>query len=491
MTKLKMLIVDDEPQILESLRQLFDTDFVVLTAKSGEDALNFALQNPDLAVIISDQRMPTMKGVDLLRQIKQILPDTMRILLTGYTDLDAVLDSVNLGEIFRYVRKPWQPETLKSIVSLAAASFVLRKQKQTRAMLREQSKTTLQKEPTAPTSSKLGEILIPPEDRQEQTDNASKNAEQEELEKNAKNNARLEQASAVQMRQNALATGKESRENEEKAESKQQYASFEEEFFATFKPETIAEVEKYESFEEEFFAKLNEHTALLEKTLAESENEKAKIPTAQIATIMPLLNEDLEEMRAFREVFYGRSGKPKVLVVDDEKRVLTALTDLLSDEFNVIACNDARTALDVLESNALISVLLSDQRMPGMSGVEFLIASHRIAPLVPKILMTGYTDLEDIVRLVNEGQIFRHIQKPWDVSKLRESLLIAVEEFRRRVEHGLRQRRLHLKQPKSQNSEPLQLETKTRQGRNSEYEIESLKKIAALLKRGGPASEER
>lgn len=92
-------------------------------------------------------------------------------------------------------------------------------------------------------------------------------------------------------------------------------------------------------------------------------------------------------------------------MVDDEN-VLTALTDLLSDEFNVIACNDARTALDVLESNVLISVLLSDQRMPGMSGVDFLIAAHRIAPLVPKILMTGYTDLEEIVRLVNEGQIF-------------------------------------------------------------------------------------
>ncbi|PIO47930.1 MAG: hypothetical protein CMR00_07430 [[Chlorobium] sp. 445] len=484
MNKLKMLIVDDEPQILESLHQLFDNDFIVITARSGEDALNFAIQNPDLAVVISDQRMPTMKGVDLLKQIKQILPDTMRILLTGYTDLDAVLDSVNLGEIFRYVRKPWQPETLKSIVSLAAASFVLRKQKLNQNMLREQNKATLTKEPVTPIASKSGERLMQPNDKPSQREHTPSNAEQTELEKIVKNDTHAESVNKSKTQQSAQTSSNQTEE------SKKQYASFEEEFFATFKPETIAEVEKYQSFEEEFFAKLNEHIALLEKTLAESENEKNETTEAVTPTLsLSLMNEELEDLRNFREVFYGRSGKPKVLVVDDEKRVLTALTDLLSDEFNVIACNDARTALDVLESNALISVLLSDQRMPGMSGVDFLIAAHRIAPLVPKILMTGYTDLEDIVRLVNEGQIFRHIQKPWDVSKLRESLLIAVEEFRRRVEHGLRQRQLYLKQPKSQRTEPTQTDTRTRQGRHSEYEIESLKKIAALLKRGRTESE--
>ncbi|MFN3427925.1 MAG: response regulator [Candidatus Thermochlorobacter sp.] len=482
MNKLKMLIVDDEPQILESLHQLFDNDFIVITAKNGEDALNCALQNPDLAVVISDQRMPTMKGVDLLKQIKQILPDTMRILLTGYTDLDAVLDSVNLGEIFRYVRKPWQPETLKSIVSLAAASFVLRKQKLNQNMLREQNKATLTKEPVVPTASKSGEMLMQPNNKPSQRECAPPNAEQTELEKIVQNDAHAESVDKSKTQQSAQPSSNQTEE------SKKQYASFEEEFFATFKPETIAEVEKYQSFEEEFFAKLNEHIALLESTLGESENEKNETDNVTMPTVS-LMNEELEDLRNFREVFYGRSGKPKVLVVDDEKRVLTALTDLLSDEFNVIACNDARTALDVLESNALISVLLSDQRMPGMSGVDFLIAAHRIAPLVPKILMTGYTDLEDIVRLVNEGQIFRHIQKPWDVSKLRESLLIAVEEFRHRVEHGLRQRQLYLKQPKSQRTEPAQTDTRTRQGRHSEYEIESLKKIAALLKRGRTESE--
>lgn len=464
--KLKMLIVDDELQMLESLRQLFDSEFIVLTAQSGEEALALAQQSPDLAVVISDQRMPTMKGVELLKQIKQMLPDTMRILLTGYTDLDAVLDSVNLGEIFRYVRKPWQPDTLKSIVSLAAASFVLRKQKQTRAMLHPQSPSSAP-EPPKPNhtaalelSHALNESLLNPPPPASSSSTAA-------LSQNHHSSDASPSPSVTPPEP-----------------TPQKYASFEEEFFATFKPETLAEVKKYESFEEEFFAKLNEHTAMLEARLAEEEKAAAKLasPTSPATENKFWLNDELEEMRAFREVFYGRSGKPKVLVVDDEKRVLTALTDLLSDEFNVIACNDARTALDVLESNALISVLLSDQRMPGMNGVDFLIAAHRIAPLVPKILMTGYTDLEDIVRLVNEGQIFRHIQKPWDVSKLRECLLLAAEEFRRRVEHGLRHRHLYLKTPTG--SEPLSpTDSKHKAGRNTENEIASLRKIAALLRR--------
>jgi response regulator RpfG family c-di-GMP phosphodiesterase len=478
-TKLKMLIVDDEPQILESLCQLFETDFTVLTAKSGEEALNVVMQTPDLALVISDQRMPSMKGVDLLKQVKEMLPDTMRILLTGYTDLDAVLESVNLGEIFRYVRKPWQPETLKSIVALAAASFVLRKQKQTRSMLREQPKPAQLGNLSSPNSSKLGEILVPPEENL--LAGTSLDGDHTEPKEENKTVTDVNQANSMNAQVNAQLN------TTEKTGNNTQYASFEEEFFATFKPETIAEVEKYQSFEEEFFAKLNEHVAQLEKMLTEEEKNVA--PEAEQPVKLFTLNEELEEMRVFREVFYGRSGKPKILVVDDEKRVLTALTDLLSDEFNVIACNDARTALDVLESNALISVLLSDQRMPGMSGVDFLIAAHRIAPLVPKILMTGYTDLEEIVRLVNEGQIFRHIQKPWDISKLRQNLLLAVEEFRRRVEHGLRQRHLQLKQSTVLQPKPPQSQAKSKQERDHEYEIESLRKIAALLKRGSRTEE--
>ncbi|MFN3561317.1 MAG: response regulator [Chloroherpetonaceae bacterium] len=113
----KLLLVDDEPLILQSLRVLFD-DYTVFTAESGADGLEL-LKHHTIDVIISDQRMPKMSGVDFLRVAKEISPNAIRILMTGYADLQAVVDSVNVGEIFRYVNKPWNAEKLKETVRFA------------------------------------------------------------------------------------------------------------------------------------------------------------------------------------------------------------------------------------------------------------------------------------------------------------------------------------------------------------------------------------
>lgn len=112
-----LLFVDDEPLILQSLNMLFD-EYTVFMAESGVEALEILRQH-EIDVIISDQRMPQMSGVDLLRCAKEVSPNTIRILLTGYADLQAVVDSVNVGEIFRYVNKPWNAEKLKETIRFA------------------------------------------------------------------------------------------------------------------------------------------------------------------------------------------------------------------------------------------------------------------------------------------------------------------------------------------------------------------------------------
>ena len=116
--KHKILFVDDEPQIVQSLSLLFD-DYDVLTATSGEEALKYFNSGNVPDVVVSDQRMPMMTGVELLQRVRAISPNTVRILLTGYSDLDAVIDSVNAGEIFRYINKPWNSAKLKDTVALA------------------------------------------------------------------------------------------------------------------------------------------------------------------------------------------------------------------------------------------------------------------------------------------------------------------------------------------------------------------------------------
>ncbi len=116
-SQFQLLFVDDEPLILQSLSILFD-GYTVFTAESGADGLEILKQHT-IDVIISDQRMPQMSGVDFLRFAKEISPNSIRILMTGYADLQAVVDSVNVGEIFRYINKPWNAEKLKETVRFA------------------------------------------------------------------------------------------------------------------------------------------------------------------------------------------------------------------------------------------------------------------------------------------------------------------------------------------------------------------------------------
>jgi len=114
-----ILFVDDEERILRSLRMLFRGTYDVLATTSGSEALQLVRSRP-VHVVISDQRMPEMLGVELLRHVREASPATMRLLLTGYSDMAAIVASVNEGEIFRFIEKPWQPQYLLDTVAQAA-----------------------------------------------------------------------------------------------------------------------------------------------------------------------------------------------------------------------------------------------------------------------------------------------------------------------------------------------------------------------------------
>ena len=118
--KAKLLFVDDEERILNALRSVFRSQYNVFTASSGPEAMEFMKRfNPH--VVISDQRMPEMTGVEFLRQVKDIAPHTVRILLTGYSDLASIVGSINDGEVFRFVSKPWDNTEIQKTISEAAA----------------------------------------------------------------------------------------------------------------------------------------------------------------------------------------------------------------------------------------------------------------------------------------------------------------------------------------------------------------------------------
>ena len=118
--KAKLLFVDDEERILNALRSVFRADYNVFTASSGPEAMEF-LKRFRPHVVISDQRMPEMTGVEFLRQVKDFAPHTVRILLTGYSDLAAIVGSINEGEVFRFISKPWDNANIQKTVSEASA----------------------------------------------------------------------------------------------------------------------------------------------------------------------------------------------------------------------------------------------------------------------------------------------------------------------------------------------------------------------------------
>src|SRR5688572_1765437 len=107
----RILLVDDEPQMLVALEDLLSDDYAVLTSDSGERALDLMAQDQDIAVLITDQRMPSMTGDELLTRVGQS-SDATRILITGYAELSGVIRAVNAGKIFAYLTKPWNDDEL-------------------------------------------------------------------------------------------------------------------------------------------------------------------------------------------------------------------------------------------------------------------------------------------------------------------------------------------------------------------------------------------
>jgi response regulator RpfG family c-di-GMP phosphodiesterase len=118
--RIGLLFVDDEERVLNALRSLFRNEYQVYTAANGAEALALVKRHA-IPIVVSDQRMPGMSGVELLRQVRADAPRTVRMLLTGYSDLAALVGSINDGEVFRFIRKPWDNEEIRAVVAEAAA----------------------------------------------------------------------------------------------------------------------------------------------------------------------------------------------------------------------------------------------------------------------------------------------------------------------------------------------------------------------------------
>src|SRR4029077_13025705 len=117
-----LLVVDDEPDVADSIYDLLRHEFKVLKARSAAEGARLMEEN-DVHIVMTDQRMPQISGVELLKSMPSEHPRSVRILFTGYADLEAIIAAINQGHIYQFLKKPWNPEELQSAVRDAAHEY--------------------------------------------------------------------------------------------------------------------------------------------------------------------------------------------------------------------------------------------------------------------------------------------------------------------------------------------------------------------------------
>lgn len=121
-SKYCLLVVDDEADVCDSVHDLLRREFRVLRATSAQEGFRL-MQEEEVHIIMTDQRMPNVTGVELLEKVKSRSPKAVRLLFTGYADLESIIAAINQGHVYHFLKKPWQPEELLSAVRTAAAEY--------------------------------------------------------------------------------------------------------------------------------------------------------------------------------------------------------------------------------------------------------------------------------------------------------------------------------------------------------------------------------
>lgn len=130
MTPATVLLVDDEPRVLDALEALLAMEHRILRAERPEIALRH-LREEDVAVVLSDQRMAGLTGTELLTRSREVAPDAVRILLTAFTDSDALMESINAAGVYHFLLKPWDPNELRLVVGRAVEHHRIRRERET------------------------------------------------------------------------------------------------------------------------------------------------------------------------------------------------------------------------------------------------------------------------------------------------------------------------------------------------------------------------
>lgn len=275
--KIKIMVIDNEPDNTDLLYRLFRREFKVFQAESGSTALKILKQEEEMAVVVADQKMPIMTGTEVLGRIREIFPDTVGVIITGVIDFEDLVEATNSAHVFKFITIPWSPEELKSIIQQSVEIYQTRKQL------------------------------------------------------------------------------------------------------------------------------------------------KAQVSVTQ--------HDLLHENRNPIDTSFEPSDKPRLMVVDDELDNLDLLYRLFQHEFQIFRVNDALAALDILYKEEEMAIIIAGQRMPLMRGTEFLSRARELCPDTVRIILSRFTDVEDLLDGINVAQVFKHIIMPYQPNELKKVIQEAVETY--------------------------------------------------------------
>lgn len=470
--KFPVLVVDDEVENLDAFTLNFSRKFTVRTASSGAEALEIA-KAENFAVAIADQRMPGMLGTDFLAEFRKIRPDAVRMILTGYTDLESVIAAINDGQISRYITKPWEARDIESVVKngidhyrrgqerrrryreLTAYNRVLQLISSERSLSRVVKEVLelialefgyahtflLLGDPQGERPLK-GQVVLRGADGKPQVKKISAPGKGPDA-PIAKIVAAPGGFSAERFTFSAAPA--ESAGNDEGTSEMMEFACGP--FYgaplvvegrlvgvlAADKGESAGGAPRTDRDDARFIATLAAQIALATGGHLTAESLQRKGGTGgKEETSRPTKDPARPKQRVSAPKKIDPRQYP-VLLVDDDASTLDVFKLNFGNAFDVLATRSPKEALEIAR-NRQVAVILTDQRMPEMSGIELLSELRDNDPDCVRMILTGYSDIDDIIGAVNRGLVYRYITKPWDAREVTNAVKTAIEYYNELVE---------------------------------------------------------
>lgn len=374
-TKPRILFVDDEKRVLNSMRGLFRREYELFLTCEGAEAVEIAAKN-DVDVIVADQRMPGMTGVEVLAAVKERSPRTVRVLLTGYADPSAVEGSINVGEVFRFLSKPCPPKVLRETLSLAITA----------------SRTT-----PAPPAAEQPPVQTPPEaesSAEEPVAAAPPEAEPPVLEVPA-----TETPPAAAPATDAPA-----------AESP---------------PVTAPDTPPPDTSQPDLINDDDETQpsmpALAEDDVAEGGGQPSSHWHTVTSVVMSEDNvEETQEPIGPGSPSLSTGDVGVVIFTIDSDFAATAIRAVSADRNTILATKLAKVAQAIEDGEA--GVLVTDYKTNNEILKKIIAALKQRMPHLVTIVVSDGRDTTDMISLINFGQVFRYVIKPIEPEKLRNEI---------------------------------------------------------------------